>query len=221
MNFFLFNLFSTLEAMALIVLILAIFKYRIREYFVHSIFASIMMSLTSYTLRFEFNDSSLATIIQIALLVLFFWLTFRIPIYFAFMVAILGSFFYILIQGIVLITGRALNVFTFAQATTSFSTDMYVAQVSSLCVALLISLFLRKKNFGWNYVPFENNKIQLKGINGRFLLIVSLGFASIGLFFSVTINIYVHLIISIITFIIVILLLLYYANKKEVEYHDR
>jgi hypothetical protein len=221
MNFFLFNLFSTIEVIAVIILMLSIFKYRVMDYIPQILLTSLTMSLISHTIHFEFENNSVVPIVSIIVLFIFVWLAFRVALLYAMIISVVGYVTYGLLQTVIVYILQFTGLVSLDTALKPYSLLGYLMQLITSIVACLISYQIRKKNFGFNWIPYSSSaKFRLKGDNIILFITVIVSVFVIGLAFFLFLTGYVHLIANFILIFIVLALLFYLASKQEGKYYD-
>jgi hypothetical protein len=221
MNFFLFNLFSTIENAAAIILLLAIFKYRITDYYPQIILTSLTMSIISHSMRFQLDFNSWVPLITIITIVFFIWITFKVSFLYALIISVVGFVAYGLLQTILLSLLSLTGIVDGASVEISYSLEGYILQVFSSITACLISYFIRQKNYGFNWVPYNSTaKFKLKGDNLLLFIVAIISIFVMGLMFFLYLKGYLHLFANLILIFIVLILLFYLARRQETKYYD-
>lgn len=159
LDFGLFMLFSLLETFAMFFLAFRVFK--IDLYVVEMIFASLIMGFISYVLRNEYGLTSSDVIIQYLLTFCFFWLLFRIQVFYAAIMTGLAYLSYMLIQSsfylTMNLTGMNSPDFPFA------SLSVYALQVVSALSTMLIASYIHRRRKGFDFVPDKpNEKVSIQ-----------------------------------------------------------
>jgi hypothetical protein len=151
------------------------FKIEIRWYRGQIIFSAFLLSLLSYILFIVLNLAVHASFLQPPIVFLFFWLVFRIPVFYAGLMTTNGYLAYAAISAIVF------NGFQFIVTPMLPGTSiMYFAQVISACVAFGLAWLIHKYRVGFTFVPHgERATVRLKGINLKLLLFTIVGYAAI------------------------------------------
>jgi hypothetical protein len=221
MNFLLFNLFSSFENIAIIVLTLSIFKYRVLDFIPQILLTSLIMSLISHTMRFEFDNSQFVFFILIITLFIFVWLAFRVSYFYALIISVIGIFTYGLLQAILIYVLEFMGLLSMEVAQRPYSKLGYIMQFVTSIFALCISYLLRQKNYGFNWIPYSRSaKYKLKGSNIVLLMVSIVSVFVIGLVFYLYLSGYLHLFAIFILFFIVLVLLFYLSGKQEGKYYD-
>ncbi len=154
LDFVLYMFFSGLETFAMFFLAFSLFKIDI--YLKEMIFAGIIMAFFSYVIRVNYKWVELDIIIQYALMFCFFWLLFRIHLFYS-----------------AILTGMTYQAYTFIQIVYislfknigTFSThdfygvdlNAYIMQVLSAASAILIGCYIVRRRKGFDFIPDKPN----------------------------------------------------------------
>jgi hypothetical protein len=221
MGFISFNFFSTVENIATITLLLSIFKYRVLDYIPQMLLASLVMSLISHTMRFEFANSSFVPVIMIFTLFLFIWISFKVAPLYALIITIVGYVVYGLLQTMIFFGLQSLGLLTQEMVEKEYSYEGYLLQFITFIAAYIISNLLRKNNYGFNWVPYNKSaKFKLIGDNLLFFVTVVISVFIIGLVFYLFLSGYLHLLANFVLIFFVLALLFYLSRKQEIKYYD-
>jgi hypothetical protein len=221
MNFILFNTFSTLENIGIILIMLSLFKYRVLDYLPQILLTSSILSLISHTMRFELSNSNLVPFIVILTLFLFVWIAFRVSVFYALIITIVGFIASALLQLILLFIIELTELTTLNAIETPYSIEGYSIQFMTSILAFLLSFLLRRKNYGFNWVPYSKTaKFKLKGDNIILFLVTIVSVFTIGLLFYLYLSGYIHLLAIFVLFSVLMFLLFYLSGKKEEKYYD-
>jgi hypothetical protein len=221
MNFLFFNLVSTIENIAAIILLLSIFKYRVLDYFPQTILSGLILSLISHTMRFEFNDSNWVPFVSIITLFLFIWIAFRVALFYALIISVVGYVAYSLIQAILVFILHSLGYLSLETAQQPYALQAYIMQLITSIVAFSISYLLTRKNYGFNWVPYSSTaKFKLTRDNVILIIVTIISVIVVGLVFYLFLSGYLHVFAIFVLFFIVLALLFYLARKQEEKYYD-
>ncbi|OUM93856.1 MAG: hypothetical protein A9Z00_02770 [Thermobacillus sp. ZCTH02-B1] len=167
-----FLFFSALEWLALIVFTFAIFKFQLPGYWGRLLLASFMLSLVSYMIFMELELVMYGPLIQIPIVILYFWQNFRIPVFYAGLMVVNGYVFYTLTQAAILIVFQALGITIIPNEAEAFG-----AQTLTAGIAFLIAWLLIRSNWGFTFVPdAERVKVPWNRLNVRLLVMIILGY---------------------------------------------
>jgi hypothetical protein len=205
MDFIWFNFFSTIEVVGMFCLMLALFRFRIKEYIFHMIFASFLLSQTSYYMREHFELANYVPIVFVIFTFLFVWLMFRVQLFYAAVMAVTGYIALIILQGAIIFIGISLNLFQLDDIGPTWLG--YILQLITFLTSLFISWLLIRKRIGFTFVPFsETLQVKFRGENIFFLIIVLIGIIVAGIYLYWGLK-------SFYSFLFVILLLVCYFSS--------
>lgn len=217
MEFVWFNLFSTLETIGTFSFMLALFRFKIKEYIFHIIFVSFLLSQTSFLVRSVFELDMYVPIVYLFFTFLFVWLMFQVQIFHAAIMTIIGQIVSILVQSLTLVTCIQFGIFTWDDVG-AFSVLSYTMQTITFLQMAILSLFLYKKRLGFTFIPnTETFKVNMKNKNiwSLLLLLLSVLFVCLNLFW-VWKNLS-NLFISSVLFLLLFLIWIYVGIRKEIQ----
>lgn len=200
-----FLLFSTVETMAALTLMLSIFRLKAVKYVLPALFIGLVMNLQSYILREEMSLSYLAPAISTLLYILLITTVVRVPILWAAIISITGTFLYTLVQAIMI--GLFFGGVDTADLQNSAEGSLLQAITSASVFA--ISFVLLKFKIGF-IADFERLRLKWEHVLVIFFIVGSL-MASTFMFY------YNDLFLMILYVSMAAGLFLYYALKKERE----
>lgn len=194
--------FSIIETIAVYYLVMALFRFRTRDFVWEALFLSLLINLQSYILRNEFSLSFMVPLITVVTFTFFFKILVRIPLVWSLIATIFGYAIYAFLQiGLtILLFGSIAN----AQSTLS---NGYLLQFSSGLIAILLSIFLFKIGWGFKF-DFEKLRFKFEDLLAISLIIAFLILVSIIFYYN-------QLTILIFFFATMVTFLLYYAIWKE------
>jgi hypothetical protein len=216
MNFAVFTLISSMEYVAMILFIAALFRFR---YFMkmkmHIVMVCLLLSYVSYTTRTIYDLQLGSSLIQMVLMFFFIWLLFRVQFHYAALITLAGTTGYVFIQMPILYLLLSLKVFTTTDLD-ALKWPTHLLPISSSTVFALISLLIFKKNWGFSFVPDSNHLyIKINKKTGIFLGLITLIFFLLiilhGIGFTIIANVYVSSFIYSVIFGVVII----YSIKRE------
>lgn len=175
MDFIWFNLFSTVESVGMFVLMLAMFRFKLKEYIYHIVYASILLSLGSYFMRVHFELPEYFTLLYIILSFLFVWLMFRVQVFYAAVMAVTGLITSLILQGLIIFVSINLKLYTMADIA-PFTMLAYINQLIVFVISLLISWLLIRKRLGFTFVPFSES-IRIKATRDNIIYFVMVVFS--------------------------------------------
>jgi len=213
MNTIFYLLVSIAEWLALLLLTLAMFKFRFNGYWGQIILTSAVLSLLSHFVFQVIEQRMLATILQPPVVFLFLWQMFRIQIFYAGIMTVYGYMGYTTVQLLILLVAGQLGAPMESLAPSTM--PMYAVQASTAAAVLLIVYALYRSRIGYTFVPdFEYAPVALRGVNLRLFLLSLLGFIWLAVSNIINFSTWAPTLLKL--FVIIILgVLLYYAQRKE------
>lgn len=216
-EFLLFTLQSSVEYTAMLIFVFCLFRINFSYYKYHVAFVCLSLSYISYTMRVD-GLSTITPLVQLTVLVLFLWLLFQIQIFYAAILAVTGYFSYAVIQTIIVFVLHLTNIIEMSDLEPLKFANTLVALSSGL-VTLLLSMLIKRKNWGFAFVPHNpDQKINLlKRENITFLIIVisSIIMTSLAYYFSLVVKSSFSILIALLVLIFLVTLLLYFAMRKD------
>ena len=210
MNVTSFLLFSSLEWFALIIFALVMYRFEVRDHIGQIIFSSFLLSLVSYMLFNVLDLAALATIVQLVFVFLFFWLLFKIPVFFAGPIVINGYLAAGVVQSSFYYFIQQFGVAVIQPATA----PAFIMQTASSLILLLIARLAVKFRLGFSFVQQTEGKTKLSGTNLKLMLLTLLGYIVLaGMNFFAT----DHMLIIIMAVTAAFISMQYWALKKEYE----
>jgi hypothetical protein len=191
--------------------------FKVEIYMFSILFASVIASFISFSLREIYGYATLDIIVQLLLTFLFIWQLFRVHVFYSALMSVTGFITLLVIQ-----TGLffVVNTFGFMQDTpTPNALSTHLLQLLSASIAFLISYFIRKKKLGFTFVPHSNHgSIQLTASNRHVLLIyISSLFPICLMYFLLDTRKNNLFFIIPISLGFILLALLYWANRRELS----
>ncbi|MFB5761072.1 hypothetical protein [Paenibacillus medicaginis] len=202
-----FLFFSTIETISAFVLMLSIFRLKASYFIWPALFVSLMMNLQSFYLREATSLSFLAFTINTLLFILLLATVVRIPIIWASIISITGTFLYTVIQGIIIL----LLFGTMTPDMQTSSTGSLIQAITSAWV-LTICWLLHKFKIGFT-ADFEN--LRFKWEHGLVITLIIAVLAICAYLFYIN-----DFPLTIIFLAITSTVFLYYAVKKERDYYS-
>ncbi len=153
MEFTLFMMFSMLEAFALYYFMFRLFK--IDLHIPSIIFASLINSYTSYTLRISFDLALVDIPVQILLLICLLWLLFQVPIFYSILIACISYVSYVVVQ-LPIVFLLTLN--QRIQPTLEDTTGLLIYSIQTLTsiIVFIIGWSIHKLGKGFSFVPHSS-----------------------------------------------------------------
>ncbi|MEK3902153.1 hypothetical protein [Paenibacillus sp. FSL R7-0179] len=153
LDFVLYMVFSILETYAMFYLAFKVFKIDI--YPVEIVFAGTIMAFVSYALRIDYKMVLTDVFIQYLLTFCFFWLLFRIHVFYAAIMTGLAYLSYMLIQSTCYFIINSTFLYSVKPPFTAIS--VYVLQSISVLLTSVIGFYIGKYRKGFDFVPDKQN----------------------------------------------------------------
>ncbi|MBW4083560.1 hypothetical protein [Paenibacillus sp. S150] len=197
-----FLLFSTIEGVGILFIMMAIFRMNPLDHIWPSLFIILLMSLQSFVLRNELELTYMVPVINILLFILLLTTVVKTPVLWSGIIAILGYMAFAIVQTVVVFT--AFGSIANAQSTLFHG---YSTQAMTAILLILISWFMSKNRMGFT---FEFERLRLKSEN-TIVIVLMLIFLII---FSI-IMIRQDIWLNIVFFGAALMMLIYYAIREE------
>jgi hypothetical protein len=199
---------SLIEWSALLCLIFAMFRFRIRDYIPFIIFTALLMSMFAYIMREILNLTLIAPSVQLLLLILVFKFMLHLSSVYA---GIIVSFGYIvftsLTTSIVLVLDW-MSIFTLDEEYLSNFKMLHLLQLITVAIAFFAIILLVRYHIGFTFVP----RASFRG-NLPFIVLIILSAVALGLLLLKMNTLYIQAIFIGMT--IILILSLHYLLKKE------
>ncbi len=217
MQFVLNIIFSTIEFSAIFVLMLAMFRYSLREYLARVIFACVILSLISYLFYNVLHIQSIAPVIQCILLILLLWLMFHIHLFYAGIMGALGYISFIFYQTVLLVIVDWLGISTLHE-TMNNQAYSYFMQAFSAAIIFILCFFLYRYRIGFSFVPDDERAIvKLRGLNVRLLISAFFAVVLLTMLYLFALDGLNTLLFLLILMLVIVIFMLFLAIKKEIE----
>lgn len=159
LDFVLYMLFSILETYAMFYLAFKVFK--IDVYNVEMVFASALMAFVSFVLRHDYEMILTDVFFQYVLTFCFFWLLFRIHIFYAVSMTGLTYLAYMFIQSSCYFIMKIIGLYILSIPYATIG--VYIIQFISALSAIFIGIYIGKKKKGFDFVPDKQNiKVKIE-----------------------------------------------------------
>lgn len=156
MGFILFIFFSTVEGVALISLVLCLYRFKLSECFWPTMFVVLIMDLQSFILREELSLSNFVPLINAFLIALLLTTVLRVPIHWGFFVSLGGYIGYIIIQA--LVVELSFGLLSIERAHDNLIIGYFIQTISAL-IAFYLSHFLYARGIGFSF-DFEKQRLR-------------------------------------------------------------
>jgi hypothetical protein len=210
MEIVLFNLFSTIEGVAIFSVMLHLFRFKLSTYLKEIIIFSIIMSVLSYFIREDPSQAWVVPILMILISIGFIFVILRIPLFWSGVVVCSAYVIFVITQIILVLLFSTLGVITLENVESN-TWNTYFIQVLEFLILFPGSLFLYRRGYGFAY---SFDRFRWKRDNIIFILLM---LSFIIFFGTVLINkqIFLGAVILILTF--VGLLVMSFRKEKESE----
>lgn len=213
MDFIMFNLISMFENVAAFCLMFALFRFRVKEYFIHILFAAFLMSQLSYYMRTVFELGNIVPFMSMIMMFLMMWLLFRVQVYYAGIMSLVTYIAFSSIQAMLVLAQLSTGML---EAIEPFSTAAYINQLITALLSFIVSWFLFRRRLGFTFVPFsESSPLRIKGENLWYIFLIIFISIFTGLnyyWFFIKVD---HILLVSVMFLISLCLLLYLSLRKE------
>ncbi|WP_150270814.1 hypothetical protein [Paenibacillus tepidiphilus] len=176
LDFALYILFSMLETFAMFFLAFRVFK--IDLYTKEMFFAGFIMAFFSYIIRVEHNRVEADIISQYLLMFCFYWLLFRVHVFYAAILTGVTYQSYTFIQTVYIFLLNKLGNFS-AHSFYGLDINTYLLQTISAATAIGIGAYLGIKRKGFDFVPDKPQGFIHISSKEKFLFILNLPTAAI------------------------------------------
>lgn len=211
-----FVLVSSLEYIAIIALMIAVFRFSIRIFIPHTVFICLVQSSFSYFIRVE-GLANYSSLLQVILFVICISLLYRLRWYYAIVMGVIGYQSYVSIQAVLFIIISAfgfldVNDVNYYQ---NFKGVLFV--VLCVMVSMLIGNLIYQKGWGFTFIPTGiSPRIKIRGINLAILFLSLMSALMIGSTFYF-VNTDQQLMFYVLCFLQLLILtcLILYSYRKE------
>ncbi|MFD1953759.1 hypothetical protein ACFSL6_17575 [Paenibacillus thailandensis] len=201
-----FMVFSTIEGLGILALMLKIFCYKFFRHVGPSLIIITIMNLQSYFLREEFSLSNVVPVIQVLLFVLLLTAIIKMPIFASLIVSVVGFFVFATIQSV--IVGVTPNDYLSISEVQTVPYKGYLLQTLTAIFDFAIASILNFLRLG--FIQDLNNKLKCK-YERLLVTLLTIGILMTFGYILLVNNAVIHIIF----FFIAALIFLYYAYKKE------
>lgn len=213
MEMLIFLVMSSIEFCAMITLMFAIFRFSFSGYWIHTAFICVLLSYISFTMR-EMSFGEYAPVIQMIFFVLCIHLLYRVHWFYALIMGVVGYLSYLAIQMLVFTLLSLLQVVKWVNMD-YYNTNGSMVAIGSIFISFISSIYLRKKGYGYTFVPTsEYIRLSFRGINLTILIYSLISIVVLCLAFLFLEDMIVFFLLSVVQ-ILLLLFLLNYSMKKE------
>jgi hypothetical protein len=171
------------------------------------------MAQASLLIHEVYNLKAFAPIVMLVLIIVILWLTFRVQLFYAALMAVTGYLAYILFQTVLVLIFQLM-----------FSYDEIIAETNitrmlQLCTSLLmivVARILYLKRIGFSFVPdSERERIKLMGLNIVFLVILLVASIALAILYLYAMSGLPQLITTAVVLAVILAFFFYLAIRKE------
>jgi len=218
-DYILFLIGSSFEYFAYFVFMFTLFRFRIKPKMIAiTLLIAFLMSQISYVTRLNENLAEFSSYIQLILLVIWFCLLFRVPMFYSIIMNFSGFVAGFVLQGIV-VSGL---MFMLDLTLTDIQNNPWIMssiQVLTAILELALCRLLYVMNWNFDFVPTSHRAdVRFSGTNAILLftivLCISLGAAAAYLFRDKFDN---YFLFTYIVFFVTLPIFLYYLLRKDYE----
>lgn len=199
-----FMFFSTIEAISLYCLIMALFRYKSSTYFWEAMVMVLLNNLQSYFMRHDLSMAFLVPLITIFVFFIFYTAVVKIPLVWSLIVTILGYAVFAVIQTVLILT----LIGSIEKVQRDLATG-WLLQFATGIVAIFLSNLLYR--LGWGF-KFDFEKLRLRFEDILIVFLIGLSLLCISILF-----IYIRVMFNGVFFALIMVLFLYYAIRRERE----
>lgn len=212
-KFLVFTIVSSVEYVAIFTLMFSLFRIRFHGYKPHLVLVCLSLSYLSFTLRQD-SLTLYAPFVQILLLIVLMWLLFRFQVFYAAIMTVFGYLGYSFVQ----LTVYYISTHLIPDAGL-FRLEVYSVAIISAFVTYFISVIIRRKNWGFSFVPHNEegsvNYRQRENVQLLVAMILSIIGFIVTYSFALTLNTTFSFIITLAFLILSVTILIYISHKKE------
>lgn len=198
--------FSMIEVLGAIAIVLALFRYKLKDYILPALAIDFIMAIQSFSLREELSFGIAAPLINVILLSLFIYSSVKIPLLWSFVVSCAGYIVSVLFQAVTIALSAG---FLTPSNVTAIPERGYILQVWTGIALIVIAHLLYRYGIGLSFT-FEKLRFKLEKTMVIAVIVILLISFSVMFYYR---TIYFDLVILLMSLV----LLGYYLIKKETE----
>lgn len=226
MKLFLFFLFSSLEYISIFLLMLILFRQKIRIHFGKIAFLCVFLGLVSHFIRYTLQLNEFAIIVQIITMVASLRFLWNIQWYYSIVMAVISYCAFLAINVLTFILMNTFGLIQLDQLQEADGTGLaymgYVLQIVTVCMCAIVIGIIRYLNRGWAFIPDGEKEVEYGKKENQQLLIASfIAFVSFGSILFIG-NMWGNTTFTISFFVLACILatLFYLATKKDEAERD-
>jgi hypothetical protein len=209
-------LFSSIEAAAMIILSLTLFRIPLKYTSIKVLIITITLSCVSLFQRDYLHLENFVTISVIITYIILFKFLFNVPTIYSLLVSISGHLIFVFIQTLLVVIGTMIGLTTTHQLKTSLLHGSLL-QFISATIAILLVIWMQRRKIGFMFVV---KRFTMKRLFSSFNLLLSfvilLSFSTVQLtVISFEDNSYLIFGLASVTFVLIIALSLTYVKNKN------
>ncbi|MFD2613454.1 hypothetical protein [Paenibacillus gansuensis] len=218
-DFLEFMLFSTLEAVAIFVLLLKLFRFDLKYLVGRSIFAGVNVTVLSWALRNNVLPPNVVPVVILVAIILFLTYVFEIQLFYAAIMGATGYIFFMTLQVISFITMDALGWISPANIAPT-SADGFILQTGTVVLTIAVATALHLFRVGFTFIPDGSTRYKNSGVGKVLLITAALAIVSVFAIFSIY-SLGANLYIIFVLFIVILIPMIIIQMKREREgYHN-
>lgn len=205
-----FIILSSLECAAIFVLMFAIFRIKLSNYYDYISYSSIIIAILQYVFWKHLNLSSYAALLTVGTLILLLWGVFKFRLFYSILLTVVGFVVYNVFQTGYIFLGQALGFFDLQEAQTN-QLLCYSLQLISIVTALLVKFIIERKTLWVTFFDEHSEKIKASHINCVMLLASIFIIVFIGIVFQIN-----DVLMGLLLFSIAAMILIFLLRRKEI-----
>lgn len=213
MEVFKFLLFSVIQGLALLTFMLTLFRFNPRYYLIPILVVSVVISISSYFFREQWDMAYLDPFIYLAILIIGTIWMLEVNLLLAVLISFSGYMGFVFIQTLIMLLLKVIGVLTFENLNDSYHFQTALLSVSTSFIVILLSWFLFRKGWGFTFSFKKKKNIREITLFVSIILLVITVIATIllCLYNNKFDNLYAFLVL----FLSALVILLYFALIKE------
>jgi hypothetical protein len=211
---------SIVEYVGFLVAVLALFRYPLNYYWPQIFLTSTICSVMSYAMSVD-HDIAAAPLIQLAAMIICIWLMFHTPLLWSIIICVSTFVVFTLFQGGVIYMAFYLGLVPPVLSKTGIA--IYIIQIFTASVELLLAYFLIKYRIGFLFVPTSRDQPFIWNRTGILLFIGNvISFILLWAIYIIYVRTHFEwfpVLLGI--YFIISMTLLYFMRKRNREYVDK
>jgi len=180
-----FFLFSFAEFLAIFTMMLWLFRFKFKNYQYSVYFLTVMLTTISWIVRNVFGESAYAPVILMSVLILLFYSLSGISLTWCAFMGVIAYVGYGLVQAIIIFVPDWLGWYAFEELSNT-SAAAYCIQTVSAAAYVGLAYLLKRYRLGLTFVsPVRTKKTGFTGVNVTILIVLTLSFGVIALWYQI------------------------------------